>query len=175
MKPLVHLVVCGAPPAGAITEFITILQGRGWDVCVIPTATALEWLDTGAVEQLTGCTVQVQGRMPAEPKRLAKADLVIVAPATFNTINKWALGINDTPSLGVLNEALGSGVPIVVSPYVKESLAAHPAFSKSLEALSACGVELTATEALRPIDASEPFRWQCILEAIPHRLKIVSP
>jgi hypothetical protein len=35
---------------------------------------------------------------------------VVVAPATFNTINKWALGIIDTLVLGILNEALGLGL-----------------------------------------------------------------
>lgn len=171
MKPLIHLVVCAAPPASAIVELIIVLQSEGWDVGVIPTASALEWFDPDAVEQRTGCPVQLEGRKLGEPKRLAEAALVIVAPATFNTINKWALGINDTPSLGLLNEALGSGMPILVSPYVKPSLAAHPAFSRSLELLRGCGASFTGIEALRPVHPGEPFRWQSILEALEDGLK----
>jgi Flavoprotein len=34
-------------------------------------------------------------------------DAIIVAPATFNTINKWAVGISDTLALGLLTEAIG--------------------------------------------------------------------
>lgn len=166
MKPLIHLVVCGAPPTGAVTELIVPLQRRGWEVCVIPTQAALDWLDTQAVEQLTGFAIVTQGRRPDTAKQLPKVDMVVVAPATFNTINKWANGINDTPSLGVLNEALGSGVPIVASPYAKPSLAAHPAFQKSLDALVSCGVRLTPTEALRPQDSGEPFQWSTVLDLV---------
>ena len=40
----------------------------------------------------------------------------MVAPATYNTINKWAQGISDTYALGVLAETTGLGTPIVVLP-----------------------------------------------------------
>jgi phosphopantothenoylcysteine synthetase/decarboxylase len=38
---------------------------------------------------------------------LPRADAVAIAPATFNTINKWVAGISDTFALGLLNEAIG--------------------------------------------------------------------
>jgi phosphopantothenoylcysteine synthetase/decarboxylase len=81
---------------------------------------------------------------------LPVADALVVAPATFNTINKWAAGMSDTFALGILNEALGLILPIVASPYAKPALAAHPAFARSLATLSEAGVHLTATEVLRP-------------------------
>jgi phosphopantothenoylcysteine decarboxylase len=31
--------------------------------------------------------------MPDEPDELPVVDAVVVAPATFNTVNKWAAGI----------------------------------------------------------------------------------
>jgi len=37
-----------------------------------------------------------------------------VAPATFNTVNKWAAGISDTLALGILCEAYGMGIPTAV-------------------------------------------------------------
>jgi hypothetical protein len=39
-----------------------------------------------------------------------------VAPATYNTINKWAQGISDTYPLSVLAELIGLSVPTVVVP-----------------------------------------------------------
>jgi phosphopantothenoylcysteine decarboxylase len=36
--------------------------------------------------------------------------------ATFNVINNWAQGINDTLALGILNEALGADVPVYAFP-----------------------------------------------------------
>lgn len=70
----------------------------------------------------------------------AAATAVLVAPATFNTINKWALGINDSLALGLLNEALGRGVPIEVHPYLNDALASHPAYRRAVAELTAAGV-----------------------------------
>jgi flavoprotein len=49
--------------------------------------------------------------MPDEPNELPAADAVIVAPATFNTVNKWATGIADTFVVGLLCELMGFGIP----------------------------------------------------------------
>jgi phosphopantothenoylcysteine synthetase/decarboxylase len=61
---------------------------------------------------------------------------------TFNTANKWALGIADTQPLSLLAESLGAGIPIVAVPFVNESLSRHPAWSESLAMLTASGVRI---------------------------------
>src|SRR5215510_8583012 len=58
-------------------------------------------------------------------------------PATFNTVNQWAAGINDTLPMGLLNELLGLDVPIVVAMYCKAALAAHPAYRPNIGRLRA--------------------------------------
>jgi flavoprotein len=40
----------------------------------------------------------------------------MVAPATYNTINKWAHGISDIYALGIVAEAPGLGILVVVLP-----------------------------------------------------------
>jgi len=52
-------------------------------------------------------------------------DAILVAPATYNTINKWAQGISDTYALGVLAETTGMDVPTVVLPFVNAALASR--------------------------------------------------
>jgi phosphopantothenoylcysteine synthetase/decarboxylase len=101
-----------------------------------------------------------------------------VVPATFNTVNKWAAGISDTFALGVLNEAIGLKLPIIVAPYAKPSLAAHPAFRVSLEKLNGWGVNVLSNEAIRVKakeqdaamdvdDKSAPrFSWRPVIEAV---------
>lgn len=160
---LAYLVVCAAPPARRIDELVELLHQHGWRVCAIPTPTAAEsWVDTGRLATQTGFPVRSQPRAPDDPRSLPPADAVVVAPATFNTINKWAGGISDTFALGILNEAVGMGLPIIASPYAKPDLAAHPAFRRSLELLRGYGVWLTATDALRPDDGDERFRWSVL-------------
>ena len=51
-----------------------------------------------------------QHRLPCEP-RSQPADAIIVAPATFNTINKWAQDISDTYALGLLAEGTATDMP----------------------------------------------------------------
>lgn len=162
-----YLVVCAAPPARRVHELVELLDQQGWRTYVIATPTAASgWIDADRLAAQTGFPVRSRPRQPGDPRTLPAADAIAVAPATFNTVNKWAAGISDTFALGILNEAIGLGVPIVVSPYVKSTLAAHPAFGRSLGLLRDYGVRVTATEALRSADPDR-FVWSVILEALP--------
>ncbi|HTQ90091.1 MAG TPA: flavoprotein [Streptosporangiaceae bacterium] len=69
-------------------------------------------------------------------------DAIVVAPANYNTINKWAQDISDTYALGVLAEATGLGVPIVVLPFVNTALASRAPFRRSVDSLRAEGVKI---------------------------------
>ncbi|MQA97015.1 MAG: hypothetical protein GEV11_21080 [Streptosporangiales bacterium] len=71
------------------------------------------------------------GRGCGQQPRSPRADAVIVAPATYNTVNKWASGISDTYALGILAEAPGLGIPVVVWPFVNAALAGRRAFQRS--------------------------------------------
>lgn len=169
---VLYLVICAAPPVRKIGELIHLFQQCGWIVQVIATPTAVSWIDSDALTDQTGRSVRATPRDPDDPNSLPLADAIVVAPATFNTINKWAGGINDTFALGILNEALGARLPIVVSPYAKPSLAAHPAFGRSLATLRDAGVHLTETEAIRPAEDGQPFRWSVVLDALTERMQI---
>ncbi|MPZ28088.1 MAG: flavoprotein [Micromonosporaceae bacterium] len=163
---VLYLVVCAAPPARKVGELVDLLQHAGWAVCVITTPTATAWVDTAQLRHHTGHPVRSQPRRPEEPDPLPPASALVVAPATFNTINKWACGVSDTFALGILNELLGLGVPILVSPYAKPALTSHPAFRRSLRMLRGSGAHVTAVEALRPAGDVGPFRWSAVTEPL---------
>jgi phosphopantothenoylcysteine synthetase/decarboxylase len=163
---VLYLVVCAAPPARTIGDLVEALQHDGWTVCVIPTPLAASWIDVAALARQTGYPVRSDHRHPDDPESLPRADAIAVVPATFNTINKWAAGISDTFALGILNEALGLDLPIVVAPYAKASLASHPAFSRSLDLLRDCGAKIMPVEAIRPREQGEPFQWSVVVEAL---------
>lgn len=67
--------------------------------------TGLGLLDTKAFEARTGYPIRSAWRSPGDPRLLPPADAIAVASATFNTINKWVVGIADTLALGILCEA----------------------------------------------------------------------
>jgi hypothetical protein len=77
-----------------------------------------------------------------------EADAVLAAPLTFNTINKWAAGISDTLALGLLNEQLVEGLPIVAAPCVKAAMRTHPAYPASIERLSGAGAQFLDQDEL---------------------------
>ncbi|MDR6975762.1 hypothetical protein J2X68_002450 [Streptomyces sp. 3330] len=139
--PFLYVVVCAAGIAADVGRLIAAAQEREWRVGVIATPHAMNgFFDTAAVEERTGRPIRSAWRRPGDPRPFPDPDAVLVAPATFNTINKWAAGIADTLALGTLCEAGGLGVPIGVLPCVNETLAGHPAYQDSLIRLRGMGV-----------------------------------
>ena len=65
-----------------------------------------------------------------------KSDLVIVYPATANTIGRLANGMDDAPVSTILTVALGAGIPIMVCPAMHESMHENPAVARNIEFLS---------------------------------------
>ncbi|GAB3284128.1 flavoprotein [Kineosporia babensis] len=163
---VLYLIVCAAPPARSITELIDLLHADSWNVHVIATPSAMEWIPVSTVEAQTGHPVSHRPRRPDEARSLPKADAVVVAPATFNTINQWANGTNDTLALGILNEVLGIRLPVIATVYAKPSLTSHPAFATHIGLLTGAGVIFTETESLRPTDPSHPFEWRTVTELL---------
>jgi alpha-D-ribose 1-methylphosphonate 5-triphosphate synthase subunit PhnH len=99
------------------------------------------------------------------------AGSALVAPASSNTINKWAAGISDTLALGLITEAIGKRLPIAALPYLNKSQAAHPAFPRSVDVLNDAGVHVLLGDAgyephgpgqSRP----EEFPWDLGLDAV---------
>ncbi len=70
------------------------------------------------------------------------ADLLLIAPATANTIGKIACGIDDTPVTTVATTALGVGIPVVIVPAMHECMYKHPLLKLNIEKLKEIGVIL---------------------------------
>ncbi|MHA2048393.1 MAG: bifunctional phosphopantothenoylcysteine decarboxylase/phosphopantothenate--cysteine ligase CoaBC [Promethearchaeota archaeon] len=89
---------------------------------------------TGAVEHiyLAGDRSQTAG----------KADLILICPATANTISKVACGIDDTPVTTVATTAFGSSIPIVIVPAMHESMYKHPILEENEKKLKEWGVDI---------------------------------
>jgi hypothetical protein len=150
-RPVLYVVVSGAAPACDLPVFIPALTGD-WDTCVIATPEGSRFLDISQLTALTGHPVRTSFKEPEAPDVLPPADAFAAAPATFNTINKWAAGISDTLALGLLNEAIGLGLPIVTVPWPNVALARHPAFGRSISTLRDCGITVILDLGQRPDD-----------------------
>lgn len=138
-RPVLYVIASGAAPARELPALIAALTGA-WDTCVITSPEGSRFLDMPGISEITGHPVRTSFKDPDAPDVLPPADAIAAAPATFNTINKWAAGISDTLALGLLNEAIGLGLPIVTVPWPNAALARHPAFGRSIATLRDCGI-----------------------------------
>lgn len=142
--PNLSLVVCGAPLAARTEDLVSALESDGWLVTLLLTSAASSWLDHAPAP--------TSFRRPGEAKQ-PPPDAVVVCPLSFNTGNKWAAGLADTPVLSLLCEALGGGWPSIAVPFFKVPLWSHPAWSVSLRRLQESGVRL-----IDPADGSDTPR-----------------
>ncbi|MEU6480750.1 flavoprotein [Streptomyces sp. NPDC047017] len=158
-KPFLYVVVCAAGVADSVGKLITAAQEANWDVGIVATPQGLGFVDTEAVEAQTGYPIRSAWRSPGDPRPLPPADAIAVAPATFNTVNKWAAGISDTLALGI---------PTAVLPYVNSAQAAHPAYRQSLERLREMGVLVGSYVPHRPKagGGADRYRWEEALELL---------
>lgn len=182
MDKVLYIVACGGRPAGDLPPFVDWAQQQGWDTCVIATPAGTKFVDAEWLAAMTGHPVRDDYKRPDDPDVLPfPPDAFVVAPATFNTINKWAVGVSDTLALGLLNEALCAGQPIVAVPNANVTLARHPAFLRSIDFLRDCGVTMLFDPEIYPLptpnmgEASrELFPWQALkdtLVAVTHPLR----
>jgi phosphopantothenoylcysteine synthetase/decarboxylase len=156
-----------------VGRLVSLARQRGWDVCVLTTPSARRFTDTVTLERQTGHPVRSDYKNPGDPDVLPDPDAVIVAPATVNTINKWAAGICDTLALGILVEAIGKRLPIVAVPSTNQAHAAHPAFTENIGKLRSWGVTVlfgAGVPALPEPDAGDAdlsqFPWSASLDAL---------
>lgn len=160
--PVLYLIACGGRPAGQLPDLVRFAQGQGWDVCVVATPDGTKFLDAQELTELTGHPVRVHYKDPDEPDVLPPPDALVIAPATFNTINKLAAGISDTLALGLINEAVGLGLPVVAAPWPSVQLYRHPVFQRSIAALRDWGVSIVINPARLPQASDNPpvFPWE---------------
>lgn len=173
---VLYIIACGAPPAREVAKLVRIGQARGWTVCVLTTPSGRKFVNAPELEQLTGYPVRSDYKEPGTPDVLPPPDAIIVAPATVNTMSKWALSICDTLVLGLLVEGIGKGLPMVALPFTNKAHASHPAFNEHIARLRDWGVIVLFGPDVYPLH--EPgtgskylhlYPWEQAMEAVPRK------
>lgn len=138
------VVVCGAGPAREVNVLVELAQRDGWGVRVIATPSAIPFLDVRRLESATNIEVrsEQQWQEPTRGRQLPDVEALIIAPVTFNTMNKLAAGISDSYALTVVHEAIGQGIVVVAVPFVNADLARLRPFGQSVALLRQDGVRV---------------------------------
>lgn len=133
------LGITGAIAAYKSASFARLLIKSGYDVRVIMTASAQAFITPLTLQALTGNPVHIDlldesAELGMGHIELAKwADLLIIAPATANTIAKLAMGIADDLLTTV---CLATTAPILVAPAMNQQMWQHPSVKLNLQTLT---------------------------------------
>jgi phosphopantothenoylcysteine synthetase/decarboxylase len=166
---VLYIISCGSPVAQHVPELVIQAQAIHWDICVLTTPHGRSFLDISSLESLTGYPVRSMYKHPDEPDILPQADALITFPATFNTLNKWALGITDTLAVGLLCEYTGLKKPIIAVPVTGEGLGNHPALLRSVRMLRRYGVQVLYEPEVPFLQQKDPIAM--ILQALEERVQ----
>jgi len=137
------LCITGSVAATKCPEIARELMRHGADVRVCMSQHATELITPDLMQWATGNEVVVRLTGKLEHVELASwSDLVLVAPATANTISKVAWAVDDTPVTSVVSVAMGLRKPVVMAPAMHESMFEHKLFQDNLVRLRSAGVHL---------------------------------
>ncbi len=139
------LGVSGSIAAYKAADLASRLVHLGADVHVILTVHAAEFVGPATFRALTlnpvlsGLFDEPYERKIAHIDLAQSADLILVAPATANTIAKMALGLADD----LLSSALlAAKAPIIAAPAMNTAMLDHPATRANLAMLKSRGVHI---------------------------------
>jgi phosphopantothenoylcysteine synthetase/decarboxylase len=146
MSKNVVLGVTGSIAAHKAVDLASFLAKQGCAVRVILTADALRFVTAVPFKTLSRHPVvtdlydETEGWQPTHIKLADEADLLLIAPATANTIAKLAHGLaNDALSCVAL--ALNPQAAILVAPAMNGKMWLHAATRQNVAALKSRGVE----------------------------------
>ena len=144
MSPLNVVVgITGGIAAYKAVGVVRALVLAGHDVHVVPTEGALRFVGRPTLEAISRNPVHTDlYEGVAEVRHVAigqAADLIVIAPATANTIAKLATGLADD-LLG--NTVLASEAPVVIAPAMHTEMWRHPATQANIATLRERGVTI---------------------------------
>ena len=151
MSATIILGVTGSIAAYKAVELTSLLTKQDCQVHVVLTADASRFITPLAFKTLSRHPVvtdlydEEEGWKPTHITLADAADLLLVAPATANTIAKLALGLaNDALSCVAL--ALNPKAKILLAPAMNGKMWLHPATQGHVEVLKARGAEFIGPE-----------------------------
>ena len=140
-------VVLGVTGSIAAVETVRLaheLRRRGAAVRGVMTPAAADIIDPWSLEFATDNPVVTEITGAVEHVELcgtdAWGDVLVIAPATANTVGKIAAAIDDTPVTTCATIAIGAGLPVVVAPAMHEPMYDHPGVVEAIERLEGWGV-----------------------------------
>jgi len=144
-KKHVLLGVTGSIAAYKAAELVRLMIIREWEVSVVMTRAATEFVSELTFRTLSRNPVAVEmfaERETWRPEHIALADwadVYLIAPCTANVVAKLAHGLADDL---LTCTALATRAPLLIAPAMNEKMWEHPATQANVATLKARGVRI---------------------------------
>ncbi len=139
-------MVCGATTAYRLAALIPRLAALGRPVITLPTPHSERVVSGRELARIDGHRL-VHSYFDDAMLPRPEPGLILVAPCTFNSLRKLALGLADNFPLSVVTEGIGQGWPVVLAPSLSTGLWRHPLRAAALAPLGAWGVHIVPPDA----------------------------
>ncbi|HEU4964732.1 MAG TPA: class II aldolase/adducin family protein [Bacilli bacterium] len=139
---VVYYILTGARKSKEAVINIAGLRQCGAEVYVILTEDSKQFVNIEELVEVSGHFVRTSFQKEHPDHSLPLEDLVVCAPATYNTVNKIANGIADNLATSLVATAIGRGTPIYLAPNMNYDLWRSPITQASLDRLRSYGVNI---------------------------------
>jgi len=147
-KKKILVIMTGSIASYKACQVLSTLSKKDCDVKVVLTKSAQNFIGDSTIEGLTGNSPYkdlYESGSVMEHIYLARwADLILVAPATANFINKISQGLADDLASTIFL-AYDFSKPFLVVPAMNTSMYKHPVTQKSIKALTEIGIQILET------------------------------
>ena len=161
---MIILCVTGSIAATESIKLARELRREGMEVKCFMSESACEIISPNAMEFATGNEVVTKLAGKIEHVRYAQEDLILVAPATANTISKFAHKIVDNPISTLLITAQGHDTPIIFVPSMHDSM--YRAIKENIEKIKDEGTATFIKPRMDEGKAKFPSKEDIVLESL---------
>lgn len=139
---VVYYILTGARKSAEAKHNIKFLRELGAEIYVILSQGAEVIVNTKELEEVSGHFVRNSFVKKHPDHSLPLEDIVIMAPATYNSINKIANGIADTLATSLVATAIGRGTSTYIAPAMNYELWINPILQQNIDKLRSYGVKI---------------------------------
>ncbi len=131
---VIYLIATGCRRSAELPQFIKNLESKGAKVYLFATESCEKMIDFGN-DEFKNINLRLMNNT-SKTMEIEKEDIILVAPCSFNTLNKIANGIADSYPLSIIQTAIGRGTDVIICASMNIDLWNNFNIKKSIDTIS---------------------------------------
>jgi len=162
------LAVCGSIAAIEAPKLARELMRHGVDIVCVLSESGQKIIHPWALECVTGKKTITDITGSCEHVQYCgdwkgKYELLLISPATANTISKIANGIDDSVVTTFASTALGAKIPMIIAPAMHASMMNNPFVQENIARLKKSGVKFVEP---KEEEGKAKLEWERVVESV---------